>query len=269
MKTMALSLLLAFASLSAMASDAADKEALRYNDAVTKLQKAYDEGVAKEKTRAIIALAALAKQSVKAGDLEAAGQAWKAVLALDDQQADARKYFEVTGKLDAVLEEINRGGTKDLLGDTAKPAGDTAKPASAPAKGDDAAAAPAGPVLNGEAIDIPAVASATAVLGPFKAGTTLAFQYAAGTWTWAKGADAARYNPDLAATPDTYRLRLTSSLEKIKDNTLAVVPAGTSRSFFVMKLEKACDKLFLNINAEADATLGSGQVKYLVKVTPP
>ena len=97
------------------AADQAEREALRYNDAVTKLVQARDEALANHKAKAITALTVTAKGRMKAEDAAGAAEAWKAILGIDRAHADARTYFTTAGTLDAVLAELDAKPT-DLLG---------------------------------------------------------------------------------------------------------------------------------------------------------
>ncbi len=97
------------------AVDQADREALRYNDAITKLMQARDEAQANAKARAVTALTVIAKNRTKAEDAAGAGEAWKAILGIDREHADARAYFTQLGTLAAVLKELDADPT-DLLG---------------------------------------------------------------------------------------------------------------------------------------------------------
>ncbi|HEX3134421.1 MAG TPA: hypothetical protein VHX44_12655 [Planctomycetota bacterium] len=96
-------------------ADQAEREALRYNDAVTKLLQACDEVIANQKAKVVSALTVVAKTRAKAEDAAGAAEAWKAILSIDREHADARAYFTMSGTLDAVLAEIDAKPT-DLLG---------------------------------------------------------------------------------------------------------------------------------------------------------
>jgi Tfp pilus assembly protein FimT len=96
-------------------ADQAEREALRYNDAVTKLMQARDEAVANQKAKVISALTVMAKTRTKAEDAAGAAEAWKAILSVDREHADAKAYFTTAGTLDAVLAELDAKPT-DLLG---------------------------------------------------------------------------------------------------------------------------------------------------------
>jgi len=96
-------------------ADQAEREALRYNDAVTKLLQTRDEVVATQRAKAISALTALAKARTKAEDAAGATEAWTAILSIDRDHADARAYFTLLGTLDAVLAALDAKPT-DLLG---------------------------------------------------------------------------------------------------------------------------------------------------------
>jgi translation initiation factor IF-2 len=102
-------------ALPLVGADQADREALRYNDAVTKLQQTRDEAKANIKAKAIVALTAIAKSRLKAEDATGAGEAYRAILSIDREHEDARTYFTTLGTLSAVLAELDAKPT-DLLG---------------------------------------------------------------------------------------------------------------------------------------------------------
>ena len=108
-------LLLACALSASAAADQADREALRFNDAVSKLMATRDEAVANHKAKAIVTLTVLAKSRTKAEDASGAGEAWRAILSIDRDHSDARAYFTLQGTLDTVLADLDAKPT-DLLG---------------------------------------------------------------------------------------------------------------------------------------------------------
>lgn len=234
-----------------IAGEAVDKEALRYNDAVTRLQRTHDEGIAKEKARSITALSAIAKAKAKANDLAAAGTAWKAALALDDANADARKHFEALGQLDAVLAELKAGDSAaDLLGG----------PPAASAAG----AAPSGAAaIAGKAVTIPAAADKAVPLGPFKAGTELTFQFVSGTWTFREGS---HQSPDANVVGPRFRLRVATDPMPGRDGGLAVLPGGTAQSPYTLRLETDVPRLFLMMNSELGIDAREGAVIYRIDI---
>lgn len=233
------------------AGEAADKEALRYNDAVSRLQRAHDEALAKEKARSIAALSAIAKAKTKASDLAAAGYAWKAVLALDEANADARKHFEALGQLDAVLAELKADDSAaDLLGgEPAAPAAGDAQPSAAP--------------IAGKPLTIPAAADKAVLLGPFKAGTELTFQYVSGSWTFREGS---HQSPDAKVAGPRFRLRVATEPTPGGDGTLAVLPGGTAQSPYTLRLETDVPRLFLMMNSERGIDAREGEVVYRVEI---
>jgi hypothetical protein len=97
------------------AADQGERETTRFNEAVTRLMQARDEALATHKAKAVLTLAALAKSRLKAEDAAGAGEAWRAVLMVDREHADARAYFTTLGTLDAVMAELDAKPT-DLLG---------------------------------------------------------------------------------------------------------------------------------------------------------
>lgn len=238
------------------ASDATDRECLRYNDAVAKLQKSYDEATAREKAKSIVVLSGIARQRVKANDLAGADAAWKAVLGIDDSQAEARKFFETAGKLDVVLAELKQTSGFDLLG----------APLDAAATGD---APPRAPAIAGATMTIAAVPSRAANLGAQKAGTAITVQFVGGSWgRKSAAADGTLRSPDAAVTPARFRLRMSSDPAN-SEATLAVVPAGTAQSPFTFKLETDCDNFFLCMNQDGSPEGREGEVRYRIKVDAP
>jgi translation initiation factor IF-2 len=102
-------------ALPLVGADQAEREALRYNDAVTKLQQTRDEAQANLRVKAITALTVIAKSRLKAEDATGAGEAYRAILSIDREHEDARIYFTTLGTLAAVLAELDAKPT-DLLG---------------------------------------------------------------------------------------------------------------------------------------------------------
>lgn len=245
-------LMMLAASALLTAGDAVDKEALRYNDAVTRLQRTRDEGIAKEKARSITALSAIAKAKAKTNDLAAAGTAWKAVLALDDANAEARKHFEALGQLDAVLAELKAGDSvADLLG----------QPAPAPSVVGGAPVSAA--AIAGKPVTIPAAVDKAVQLGPFKAGTELTFQFVSGTWTFRDGN---HQSPDAKVTGPRFRLRVATDPTPGRDGGLAVLPGGTAQSPYTLRLDTDVPRLYLMMNSELGIDTREGSVIYRIEI---
>ena len=111
-----IALLLLILALPALgAADPAEREALRFNDAVTKLMQTRDDAQANHKAKAITALTAMAKSRTKAEDTAGATEVWRAILTIDREHSDARAYFTLLGTLDTVLASLDAPPT-DLLG---------------------------------------------------------------------------------------------------------------------------------------------------------
>ena len=108
-------LLLVFALPALGAADQVDQEALRFNDAVTKLMQTRDESQNNHKAKAITALTAMAKSRAKAEDTAGTTEVWRAILSLDREHTDARAYFTLLGTLDTVLASLDVP-VLDLLG---------------------------------------------------------------------------------------------------------------------------------------------------------
>ena len=241
------------ASLSA--SEATDKEIIRYNDAVTKAQKAYDEAVAKEKAKTIAVLVPLAKQRVRSNDLSGAAIAWQSVLSLDESNPEARKFFAANGTLDAVLAQLKQGATVDLLGNQVDDKTAVAE-------------APASQALSGNLITITAMAPGgfPVVPGKVKAGTAITLRYVDGMWNRGTGRKIAMHSPDDATGPMRCRLRLTTDAGR-PEATLVVIPTGTTASPFTFTVDNDCDALLLCINS--DSGEGQGSVRYRISVVAP
>lgn len=239
-----------------LASEAVDRECLRYNDAVAKLQKTRDEALTKEKAKVIAGLTAVAKREAKVSNLAGAGEAWKAVLSIDDTQADARKYFEALGQLDAVLAEMKQAASTDLLG----------APIAGKAGKEDAegTATPKAPAIAGKLTAIAAAPSKASGLGPFKKGTTITLQYVSGTWRL-RGSGMGRHSPDDAAAPPKMHLRVASDVVGT-DAVLAVVPTDTAHAPYSIRLETDCPAVYLYMNTDDQLDLREGEVEYRVEV---
>ncbi len=97
------------------AADQGERETTRFNEAVIKLTQVRDEAHAAQKAKSITALTAIAKSRMKAEDTAGASEAWRAILVIDREHADARTYFMTLGTLDAVLADLDAKPT-DLLG---------------------------------------------------------------------------------------------------------------------------------------------------------
>lgn len=115
MPTARLLLVLLSLPVGLVAADQPEREALRFNDAITKLMQTRDEAQANHKAKALTALTVIAKSRTKAEDAAGAAEAWKAILGIDREHAEARAYFTTLGTLDAVLAELD-ADPADLLG---------------------------------------------------------------------------------------------------------------------------------------------------------
>ncbi len=110
-----IAVLLCLLALPSPGADLAEREALRFNDSITKLQQARDEALANQQAKAIAALTVIAKNRTKAEDAVGATEAWRAILSIDREHSDARDYFSLQGTLQTVLTELDAKPT-DLLG---------------------------------------------------------------------------------------------------------------------------------------------------------
>ncbi len=267
MKALALLLLLALAGgrLTLGASEALDHEILRFNDAVSKLEKTNDEGLAKEMAKTLSVLIPLARQRMRANEGPSASLTWQAVLSLDESNAEARKYFTTLGTLDAVLAKLKQEASGDLfsgIGGGAEDKSDS-KPDSKPDAGVTTTTAPGS--FNGSLVTITASKGVAVGEGGLKAGTTITLRYVDGSW--GRSAEGkAMASPDAAAAPVRCRLRMTSDPRR-PDATLAVVAAGTATAPYIFALDTDCDQLVLCINADAGDPQGS--VRYRITVNKP
>jgi hypothetical protein len=97
------------------AAESVEREALRYNDAVTKLIIIRDQTIATQRFKSLSALSKLAKNRARANDGPGTMAAWRAVLRLDRENAEARAFFTTAGMLDQVITELDAKPV-DLLG---------------------------------------------------------------------------------------------------------------------------------------------------------
>lgn len=234
--------LLAASCLSAADEDPLLREQQKYDDAVAKLQKTYDDGVAKERAKAIPALAAIAKRQLGKGDMPGAVKAWKAVLRLDEQQADARQFFTSIGQLDQVLAELEseESAAADLLGDGA-----------------------AGIVLGKPWQGTVTIrADKPLLVGDLPAGSQISLQYQAGTWTWRQGVQP-MMSPDDQTSRAAYRVALTA------DNGLRQdIPPGTMQQAWSWTLPSELKGVMLRL-ASANGRAPAGSVTYKVTLIKP
>jgi hypothetical protein len=249
----------------ATAADPVETEIARYQEAAARLQKAFDEGAARERARSLPTLVGIAKRETAQGDTAGAAEAWKLVLALDPQQEDARKFFTGTNQLDAVLAELAKH-EGPLIG----------KGETTVAKG------PAEPRIDmsgARSVRASASFNTAYTLGSFKRGTVLIFQYVSGTWS-SRGSEAPQ-SPDAAETSPGNRLQLFIDSGN-ETPVLTEIPAGTAAKPFVYTLERDAVGLSLRISARIPSRIRNnnnngaiepspynGEVKYLVKVIPP
>lgn len=233
--------LVAACCLSAVEEDPLVREQQKYEEAVAKLQKSYDDGVAKERTKAIPAITAIAKRQLGKGDMPGAVKAWKAVLRLDDQHADARQFFTSIGQLDQVLAELEKeeSATADLLGDGAAPV--------------------LGKPWQGT---VTIRADKPLLIGDLPAGTQIALQYQSGTWTFRQGVQP-MLSPDDAASRPAYRLALTADNGVRQD-----IPAGTMQQAWSWTLPSELKGVLLCLS-NANGRAPAGSVTYKVTLSKP
>jgi hypothetical protein len=105
----------------AATGDELEREIVRHDADVAKLQQTFDDGVAAANEKAIKAYARIAQRQARAGDGAGAALAWKEVLRLQRTHVEARAFFTQLNTLDAVLVELDQPQT-DLLGNPVGPA---------------------------------------------------------------------------------------------------------------------------------------------------
>ncbi len=103
-------LLVSLALVALPAVDDVEKELTRWQDEVGKARGEYQTEVAKANEKAVKALTRVAQREAKAGDIAAATDAWRAVLAIDLDAEEARAFFTAIGRLDEVMAEVAAGG---------------------------------------------------------------------------------------------------------------------------------------------------------------
>lgn len=227
-------------AIQAADEDPVAKELARYEEAVNKLRRSLDEGLAKERARSLPALAGVAKKLVAKGDMPGAAKAWKAALGIDRGFAEARQFFTAIDKLDQTLAELDKEeDAGDLLGD--------ASPAAA------------GKAWEGE---VAVEARKPQPLGKVAAGTTLTFRYSEGTWTFRQSRQAP-VSPDAAEIQDVNRLVISEGSGPV----VATIPAGTAQQPYTWTADK--DYPVLNLRISREGRDPAGAVHYKVKVVRP
>lgn len=252
------------------ASQAVEDELTRYREVTDKAERAYQDGLIKERTRAINNLSVAAKRAAKS-DPENADALYKLVLQLDDMNADAREHFTANGKLNVVLAEVAKLNKAPLIGDGQVTVAKKSEP-----KVD---------MSGAKTIRVTASFNAGYTLGSFRAGNTLIFQYVSGTWSGNNEANetARNQSPDDAKSDAGNRMQLfiDSGNEPV---ILAEIPPGTAAKPFVYTVDRDVVGLSLRIvNRRGVRNLNpggggggngglnfvssyTGDVKYLVRI---
>lgn len=253
------------------ASQAVEDELARYHDQAGKIERAYLDGAAKERTRTINNLSVAAKRAAR-NDPAMADELWKLVLQLDDMNGEARDHFTASGKLNAVLADVAKLAQKNgpLIGDGQVTVVKKSEPRI--------------DMTGAKAIRVTASFNSGYTLGSFKQGSTLIFQYVSGAWSGNNEANEAARNqsPDDAKSDAGNRMQLfiDSGNEPV---ILTEIPPGTAAKPFVYTLDRDVVGLSLrivnrrgvrNLNPGGGGAGGglnfissyTGDVKYLVRI---
>ena len=107
--------LLLLTVVTGQAAETVDREALRFNDAVTKLKMTRDQAIDAVKAKSLVTLSNLAKNRTRSNDVSGVTAAWRAALTIDREHVEARAYFTTAGTLEEVLKALDAKPT-DLLG---------------------------------------------------------------------------------------------------------------------------------------------------------
>ncbi len=249
----ALLLLPWLAVAAAAGADPLDDELARYNEAGGRIDKTFQDGLARERAHSLPVLIAIARH--EAGQADSASEAWKQVLLLDAANEEARKFFTAQGKLEEVLAEV-AGHKGALLG----------KGETTPAK---PAVDPRLDMGGAKTVRILAQYGQGYAIGNHRAGTVILLQYVSGSW--AATANGKLESPDAAATAAELRLELIEDSGNTP-TALAVVPAGTADTPFQYTLERDIVGMTLRIKSQRAnairrmAATYQGEVVYKVKI---
>ena len=239
----------------AVAADPIEDELARYAEAAAKLQQSYDEGLGKERARALATLVAQARREPSVN----AGAVWKLVLALEPANDEARRWLTANGQLDEALTEL-AAQKGPLLGD-----GRTTASTAAAVKPPE----PRIDMSGAKLIKVPAARGVGAGIGNLRAGTIIIVQYVTGKWSASRrGRVVDLESPDdQTAAPGNQTIIVDAQTDPA---TLATVPAGTADKPFVMTLSKDTLGVNLCISRQTGGLQAyEGEVQYRVKVIPP
>ncbi|MBA3938455.1 MAG: hypothetical protein H0X38_13425 [Planctomycetes bacterium] len=256
MRTSLAALLLLSVALAqrAAAADPIEDELARYADAAAKLQQSYDEGLGKERARALAALVAQAKREPSVS----AGAVWKLVLALEPANDEARRWLGANGQLDEALTEVaTQKGPLLADGRTTASTAAAVKPTE-----------PRIDMTGAKLIKVPAARGVGAGIGNLRAGTIIIVQYVTGKWTSRRRTTTELDSPDDPATVAGNQVIIVDS--QTEPATLANVPTGTADKPFVMTLSKDTLGVSLVIARQTGGLQAyEGEVQYRVRVIPP
>jgi hypothetical protein len=250
-----------------VASQVVEDELARFRQGADKAERAYQDGLARERTRALNNLTVAARRAAKSEPADA-DDLWRLVLQLDPMHAEARAHFAAAGALDKVLGELSKR-PGPLIGDGQVTVAKKAEPRI--------------DMTGAKAVRVTASINAGYTLGSFKQGTTLIFHYVSGAWSGDNEAGEASKNqsPDDAKSDAGNRMQLfiDSGNEIV---VLTDIPAGTAAKPFVYTLDRDVIGLSLRIanrrglrnlgqgfgnNGQPNFVSGyTGDVKYLVRI---
>jgi hypothetical protein len=253
-------------SVAPLAASQVEDELARYREVVDKANRAYQEGVARERARSLATLTPVAKRTK--GDAAEADVLWKLVLQLDSDNEAAREHFAANGKLPAVLASLraNRG---PLIGNGQVTVAKKEVPRI--------------DMTGAKAIRITSSFNSGYTLGSFKKGTVLIFQYVSGAWSGdnEQNDSEKNQNPDAEASNAGNRVQLFVDSGN-EEQILTVIPPGTAEKPFVYTIENDVVGLSVRIanrkglrrlnngggqnGLQQQSSSYTGDVKYLVRI---
>jgi len=254
---------------SAFAADAIEDELARYYKAIEKSERTYQDGVEKERRKAVSSLLAAIKREDAKAEPAVINELWKLVLQVDPGNMDAKAHFIAAGTLASVTAALAKKAGP-LIGD--------GKVTVVAVKKE----APRADMSGAKAVRVTSSFNSGYTLGSFKAGTVLVFQYVSGTWSGENpnAEEALNQSPDAVASAEGNRLQLFVDSGN-EEKPLILVEPGTAEKPFSYTLEEDVIGLSLRIaNRKGMRLIGgagagggrnqissyTGEVKYLVRI---